>query len=70
MQVVKLLGVSIDEKLSFNMHISSSCKQASAQLNAIMRLGALLGFKEKKSPIESLVLYNNCYCPLFWHFVV
>ena len=35
---VKLLGIEIDNKLSFDKHISTLCKKASNQLNAIGRI--------------------------------
>ena len=35
---VKLLGIEIDNKLNFEKQISSICKKASNQLNAIARL--------------------------------
>ena len=44
---VKLLGITIDNKLHFNEHISKLCKSASAQLNAIFRLRYKLPFKAK-----------------------
>ena len=65
---VKLLGVSIDNKLSFEEHVSSLCKKASNQLNAISRLHRYLGFKEKEVLINSFVYANFNYCPLIWHF--
>ena len=34
----KLLGVKIDNRLTFNEYIRSTCKKASAQLNALNRL--------------------------------
>ena len=34
---VKLLGVKIDNELNFNSHVSDLCKNASAQLNALIR---------------------------------
>ena len=44
---VKLLGVKIDNKLSFKKHISALVKKASNQLNAINRIQKFMGFKEK-----------------------
>ena len=35
---VKLLGLQLDDKLNFNLHISSICKSAANQLNALIRL--------------------------------
>ena len=40
---VKLLGIEID-KLSFDKHISTPCKKASNQLNAIGRIQKIHGF--------------------------
>ena len=44
---VKLLGVEIDNKLSFEKHISTLVKKVSNQLNAISRMQKFMGFKEK-----------------------
>ena len=44
---VKLLGIEIDNTLSFNKHISTLCKKASNQLNAKGRIQKYMGFKEK-----------------------
>ena len=45
---VKLLGVEIDNQLSFNQHISKLCSKTAMQLNAICRLEKLKGNKEKQ----------------------
>ena len=34
---VKLLGVQLDDKLNFNLHIRNICKSAANQLNALIR---------------------------------
>ena len=41
---VKLLGIEIDNKLSFHKHISTVCKKASNQLNAIGGIQKYMGF--------------------------
>ena len=65
---VKLLGVEIDNKLSFEKHISTLCKKAGNQLNAISRIQKYMGFKEKEVLLNSFVYSNFNYCPLVWHF--
>ena len=40
---VALLGIEIDNKLNFEKHVSTICKSANNQLNAISRIGAVLG---------------------------
>ena len=65
---VKLLGITLDNKLKFEKHISSICKSASCQLNALFRLKYFLGFKGRKILIKSFVYSNFNYCPLLCHF--
>jgi len=65
---VTLLGIQIDNKISFEDHISSLCKKASSQLNAIGRLKKYMGFKQREILINSFVYANFNYCPLVWHF--
>ena len=50
---VKLLGITLDNKLTFENHVSSICKSASCQLNALFRLKHFLGFKEIKILTEN-----------------
>ena len=38
-EVVKLLGIDIDFRLSFDNHISNICKKAARQLNILKRIG-------------------------------
>ena len=65
---VKLLGIEIDNKLSFEQHISTLCNKASNQLNAIGRTQTFMGFKEKEVLINSFLYSNFNYCRLVWHF--
>ena len=65
---VKLLGVEIDYKLSFEKHISTLVKKVSNQLNAISRMQKFMGFKEKEILLNSFAYSNFNYCPLVSHF--
>ena len=65
---VKLLGSEVDNKLCFEQHISTLCKKASNQLNAIGRIQKYMGFKVKEILLNSFVHSNFNYCPLVWHF--
>ena len=44
---VKLLGIHIDDQLSFNLYISNICKSSSKQLSAVVRLKCFFGFEER-----------------------
>ena len=65
---VTLLGIEIDNKLNFEKHVSTICKKTNNQLNAISRIEAVLGQKEKEILINSFVYSNFNYGPLIWHF--
>ena len=65
---VKLLGVTIDFKLNFNLHISNVCKKASRQLNVLKRIGRNLCRLGKLNVYYSFIMSNFNYCPLVWHF--
>ena len=66
---VELLGIQIDDKLNFNLHMSNICRSAGNQFNALMRLKQFLGFKEKRILINSYSMVNFNYCSLVWMFL-
>ena len=65
---VKLLGVNIDDKLNFNLHITKICRSTANQLQALIRLRMFLNFEERKTLINSYFHPNVNYCPLVWMF--
>ena len=66
---VKLLGITVDDKLSFNKHISKLCNKASGQLNQLFRLKRYLSPACRVLSINSYIQSNFNYCPLVWHFM-
>ena len=46
------LGVQLDNKLNFDLHISDLCKIAATQLNVLKRLKQFIGFEERKIIIQ------------------
>ena len=62
---VKLLGLQLDDKLNFNLHISNICKSAANQLNALIRLKKFMNFEEKKILINSYFMANLFYSSVF-----
>ena len=67
-KTVELLGVELDNELSFRKHISELCKSAGAKINAIKRLGGRLDKKERKLLIDTHVISYFNYCSTVWHF--
>lgn len=60
--------MQIDDKLSFNLHISKMCNSAANQLNAMTRLKNSMTFSVKEALINSYFMSNFNYCPLGWMF--
>ena len=65
---VKLLGITIDNQLNFDEHISELCKKASMQLNTISCLHRFMGKEQKEALINGFIFSSFNYCPLVWHF--
>ena len=67
-QRVKILGVIIDDRLTFNDQISHICKKAARQLNVLRRLSYMLVKDTRMIIYKSFILSNFNFCPLIWHF--
>ena len=65
---VKLLGVTIDYMLNFDLHISDICKKGARQINVSCRLSRYLSTETKLLIYKSFVRSNFSYCPVVWHF--
>ena len=57
---VELLGIHLDDKLNFNLHISNICRSAANQLNALIRLKNYLSINAKRVLINT-VLWFGCF---------
>ena len=66
---VKLLGVLLDDTLSFDKHVSKLCIKAGGQLNQLSRFKTYLSPLAKRLCINSFIHSNFTYCPLVWHFM-
>ena len=65
---VTLLGIEIDDKLSFHNHIHNLTRKAAGQLNYLISKKKFLNQEAKKVLIESFIMSNFNYCPLVWLF--
>ena len=66
---VELLGVTVDDKITFAKHKNELCRNASSQLNAIFRLIlSFFSFQAKEVLTERFIYSNFNYCPLVKHF--
>ena len=65
---VKLLGIHIDAKLSFDNHVDTICKKAAWHICALSRIAKHLNQQGRKSVYHAFVLSNFQYCDVVWHF--
>jgi hypothetical protein len=65
---VKLLGVTFDIHLTFDMHVDNICRKASRALNVLKRFSSVLSTKSKMKIFQSFINSNFTYCPIVWHF--
>ena len=64
----KLLGISIDNNLSFKGHVQSICKKASQKLHALSRISNYMDDRKIKQTMHVFILSQFSYCPLIWMF--
>ena len=64
----KLLGIKIDNKLTFDPHVSDICAKVSQKLHALSRIGHLMKFNRRKEIVNAFILSQFGYCPLVWMF--
>ena len=59
-----LLGVDVDNRLSFHGHINNLRRKAANQINALKRLSSFMEMTEKMILMKSFISSNFDYCPL------
>ena len=65
---VKLLGVTIDNELKFDKHVSKICSKANRKLSVLARMSKLLSFEKRRLIFKSFVECQFKYFPLIWMF--
>ena len=64
----KLLGVTIDNKLTFDEHVSGLCKKASQKLHALARVANYMSTNKLRVIMKAFINSQFGYCPLVWMF--
>ena len=65
---VKLLGITIDDKLPFATHMENLCSRASNRLRALAKKRKFISFEQVKHLSEVYIMSTFTYCPLIWMF--
>ena len=63
-----ILGVTIDNKLSFDEHIIISAKQLTKKLNALSRMNHYMKQNQKEILLSSFIISHFSYWSLIWMF--
>ena len=64
----KVLGITLDNKLNFEMHLSNITKNVNIKLNALTRVQKYMTTEKKKRIFSSFIKSQFTYCPLVWMF--
>ena len=62
----KLLGITIDNKLTFDEHISRLCNKASQKLHALARIATYMNLSKRRIIMKAFISSQFGYCPLVW----
>ena len=65
---VELLGVTIDNNLRFDKHVSNICLKANRKLSALTRVAKFVPFKKRRILFKAFIESQFKYCPLVWMF--
>ena len=63
-----ILGITIDNKLTFDSHIKSICRKADQQLSALSRILPYLETDKKELLFKRMVKSQFSHCHLVWMF--
>ena len=67
-QFEKLLGMTVDKNLNFNLHLKSLCKKVNQKVSALARIANILPFPKRRIILKSFIESQFSYCPLVWMF--
>ena len=63
-----ILGITIDNKLSFDSHIRKMCKKSGQKFNAHSRITTFLNKDQKSIIFNAMIKSQFSYCPIIWKF--
>ena len=65
-KIVKLLGVTIDNKLSFESHLKLVFKKVSQKFHTLVRISKFISKKKLRVIMKAFIMSQFSYCPLVW----
>ena len=65
---ITLLGVTLDDQLTYSSHISKVCRKALCQTGVLLRLRNLILTSAKLHIVKFAIIPPLTYCQTVWHF--
>jgi hypothetical protein len=65
-QSEKLLGMTVDKNLNFNLHLKTLCKKVNQKVSALARITRILPFQKRRLILKTFIESQFSYCPLIW----
>ena len=65
-KIVTLLGVTVDNKLSFEPHLNLVYTKVSQKLHALARVSKFVSKKRLRVIMKAFIMSQFSYCPLVW----
>ena len=67
-KLVKLIGVTQDNKMELNEHVAKLCSKVSAKLHALARISPYMDTIKLRKLMKAFIESQFGYCPLVWMF--
>ena len=67
-EIVKLLGLWIDNKLAFDEHVKTLLKKGNQKLHALIRVSKYMNEDKLRTIMKTFIESQFKYCPLLWMF--
>ena len=68
-KIEKLLGVAIDNKLSFTKHVYNVCDKGIQRLNALARLSSFMSLENGMLIMKAIVSSQFGHCPYIYNYI-
>ena len=64
----KLLGINLNNRISFDTHVANICNRVSKKLHALARVSQFMNIYKRRITMKAFLASEFGYCPLIWMF--
>jgi len=66
LESIDILGVTLDNKLKFDLMVKEVCRKAGSQINVLQRIKSSLDKASRMAIYNSFIMSNLLYCQIIW----